>query len=177
MKKLILAVFGTADESDASHHLKKPGGICRLIISDYKVNGNPPGTVSVILKTDRCNFIDHELIKELISEENQICIVASEEMKQTEFHELRTLNALNKTKKRRENASCLCMLTRKEREVMSYLSKGLQYKEIASELGVSYHTVKNHISNIYVNLDVNNVCEAFDRYRKEEADLRQSAED
>ena len=39
-------------------------------------------------------------------------------------------------------------LTRREQQLMSLISQGLTNKEIASELGLSEHTIKNHIHRV-----------------------------
>lgn len=46
-------------------------------------------------------------------------------------------------------------LTKREIEVLSLLARGLRYKEVANELGCSYHTVAQHVKNIYAKLSVN----------------------
>nr|WP_312577029.1 LuxR C-terminal-related transcriptional regulator [Sedimentibacter sp.] len=48
------------------------------------------------------------------------------------------------------------MLTSRELEVTKLLCDGKSYQEIADSLYISYHTVKNHIQNIFVKLGVNN---------------------
>jgi DNA-binding NarL/FixJ family response regulator len=45
-------------------------------------------------------------------------------------------------------------LSEREREVLELLVQGLVKKEIADRLGLSYHTVDNHLRNIYVKLQV-----------------------
>jgi DNA-binding NarL/FixJ family response regulator len=55
-------------------------------------------------------------------------------------------------------------LTKREKIVLENLSRGLQYKEIAEELNISFQTVKCHITNIYTKLKVNNRSEAMIRY-------------
>ncbi len=47
-------------------------------------------------------------------------------------------------------------LSAKEAEVLSLLSKGKSYKTIAEMLTISLNTVKYHIKNIYVAMQVNN---------------------
>lgn len=39
-------------------------------------------------------------------------------------------------------------LTAREREVLLYVAKGLSNKEVASQLGISVHTVENHRANL-----------------------------
>jgi len=51
-------------------------------------------------------------------------------------------------------------LTPREKEVLSLLAQGKPYKIIASELGISYDTVRMHIKNIYQKLEVTNVSGA-----------------
>ena len=41
------------------------------------------------------------------------------------------------------------MLTPRQDEIVDLVSRGLQNKEIASKLGVSSHTVKNHLMHIF----------------------------
>ena len=45
-------------------------------------------------------------------------------------------------------------LTRREREVLEALCRGLSDKEIAKSLAVALGTVRNHVANIYAKLDV-----------------------
>lgn len=52
-------------------------------------------------------------------------------------------------------------LTAREEEILSYLSKGFLYKEIAAELFISIETVRTHIRNIYQKLQVRTRTEAL----------------
>ncbi|MEM8907822.1 MAG: response regulator transcription factor, partial [Bacteroidota bacterium] len=56
------------------------------------------------------------------------------------------------------------LLGPREREVLDYLSKGLLYKEIATEMGITIGTVKQHIHSIYQKLHVQNRTEAINKY-------------
>ena len=47
-------------------------------------------------------------------------------------------------------------LTDREKEILTYLSKGMTNKEIALELCISRHTVKAHISEILRKLNLRN---------------------
>jgi len=51
-------------------------------------------------------------------------------------------------------------LSNREKEILSFLVKGLSHKMIAGECNISYHTVNTHIKNIYEKLHVNSVAEA-----------------
>jgi LuxR family maltose regulon positive regulatory protein len=52
-------------------------------------------------------------------------------------------------------------LSEREKEVLMLLGSGLTRDEIASELTVSFRTVKTHIQNIYQKLDVNSKIAAL----------------
>lgn len=55
-------------------------------------------------------------------------------------------------------------LTPREADVLQLLSKGLLYKEIANQLGISNETVRRHCFNIYDKLHVHNRTEALNKY-------------
>jgi DNA-binding NarL/FixJ family response regulator len=54
-------------------------------------------------------------------------------------------------------------LTRREKEVLEQLAKGMLYKEIGEQLGISFHTVRQHIAKIYEKLHVQNKTEAINK--------------
>lgn len=54
-------------------------------------------------------------------------------------------------------------LTTRESEVLGLLARGLSNKMVARELRISEHTVKFHISSLYVKLGVGNRAEAVSR--------------
>lgn len=54
-------------------------------------------------------------------------------------------------------------LTARESEVLGLLARGLSNKMVARELRISEHTVKFHISSLYVKLGVGNRAEAVSR--------------
>jgi DNA-binding NarL/FixJ family response regulator len=51
-------------------------------------------------------------------------------------------------------------LTKKEKEVLSFLADGLSYKMVADKMGISYFTVNSHVKKIYEKLQVHSVGEA-----------------
>jgi two-component system, NarL family, response regulator LiaR len=57
------------------------------------------------------------------------------------------------------------LLSIREKEVLELLSKGLLYKEIADQLGVTHETVKKHLKNIYQKLHVQNKIEAINKFK------------
>jgi DNA-binding NarL/FixJ family response regulator len=55
-------------------------------------------------------------------------------------------------------------LSNREAEILQLLSKGLLYKEIASQLNIAQETVRKHVYHIYEKLHVNNRVEAVNKY-------------
>jgi DNA-binding NarL/FixJ family response regulator len=55
-------------------------------------------------------------------------------------------------------------LTKREQEILSYLAKGLRYKEIADALFISVETVRSHLRRIYEKLHVRSRTEAVLKY-------------
>ncbi|HDY89514.1 MAG TPA: response regulator transcription factor [bacterium] len=51
-------------------------------------------------------------------------------------------------------------LTEREKEVLRLIASGGSNKELAKKLGITEKTVKNHISNIFQTLHVNNRTQA-----------------
>jgi len=54
-------------------------------------------------------------------------------------------------------------LTKRETQIITCLSKGKLYKEIAHENSISIETVKKHAKNIYKKLGVRNRTEAANK--------------
>ena len=55
-------------------------------------------------------------------------------------------------------------LTEREMEILSHLSKGMRYQEIADTLFISVETVRTHLRKIYEKLQVRNSTEAVLQY-------------
>jgi DNA-binding NarL/FixJ family response regulator len=56
-------------------------------------------------------------------------------------------------------------LTERETQILELLSEGKRYKEIANSLFISMDTVRTHIRNIYLKLEVSNKTQAINKYR------------
>jgi DNA-binding NarL/FixJ family response regulator len=55
---------------------------------------------------------------------------------------------------KRQDVSRISSLTRREREIIRLIGKGLKNKDIAGQLGISEITVRHHLSNIFSKLEV-----------------------
>ncbi len=75
----------------------------------------------------------------------------------------RKLVAYFQDKQQHSRPAAAALLTNRELEVLDYLSRGLLYKEIADQLHISFHTVRQHIGNIYSKLHVQNKTEAINK--------------
>ncbi len=62
------------------------------------------------------------------------------------------------------NGEDLDMLSTREKEILEFLSRGLMYKEIASQLFLSPETVKKHVYHIYEKLHVSNRVAAVNKF-------------
>ena len=61
-------------------------------------------------------------------------------------------------------ASEVDQLTKREREILDLLAQGLPYKQIADRLGLSSHTIHNHLKRIYGKLHVQSRTEAVVKF-------------
>lgn len=66
----------------------------------------------------------------------------------------------SRLRNRDTDKSKLEILTKREKEMLIYLAKGMLNKEIALDLKISERTVKNHISNLFKKIDVNDRTQA-----------------
>lgn len=81
-----------------------------------------------------------------------------------------TLNTLMGVLNQKHKASKLksevvAKLTNREKEVLDQLLMGREYKSIAEDLNMSYHTVNHHIKNIYLKCDVKSKGELLANYK------------
>ena len=64
------------------------------------------------------------------------------------------------------------ILTKREAEIFTALVSGKSTQQIASELNISDKTVRNHISNVILKLDVKCRCQAIlELFRMNEIEL------
>jgi DNA-binding NarL/FixJ family response regulator len=62
------------------------------------------------------------------------------------------------------NSDSLDVLSKREKEILEALSRGLLYKEIADQLFISSQTVRKHVYHIYEKLHVSNRVEAVNKF-------------
>lgn len=84
------------------------------------------------------------------------CIMNGEQYIQTSL--IPALN--NRLLARDSDKEKIDLLTKRELEVLIHVANGMFNKEIAISLNISERTVKNHISNIFKKLDVNDRTQA-----------------
>jgi len=70
----------------------------------------------------------------------------------------------NKKSDKFSNESALDILSKREKEILEMLSKGLLYKEISVALFISTETVRKHVYHVYEKLHVSNRVEAVNKY-------------
>lgn len=76
----------------------------------------------------------------------------------------KSLNLIRKgTPKKEKNIAEEYNLTTREHEILVALSKGLSYEQIASNLYISYGTVRKHVENCYRKLRVHSKVEAINK--------------
>jgi DNA-binding CsgD family transcriptional regulator len=86
-------------------------------------------------------------------------------LEKTRFKISNVASQLNKTSRELSLVFRLNPLTKREIEVLRYISQGKTNKEIASKLFISEHTVRTHLNRIYKKLGVDSRVEAALYYR------------
>lgn len=70
----------------------------------------------------------------------------------------------NKKSDKHPAESALDILSKREKEILEMLSKGLLYKEISDAVFISTETVRKHVYHIYEKLHVTNRVEAVNKF-------------
>jgi DNA-binding NarL/FixJ family response regulator len=76
------------------------------------------------------------------------------------------LAELAQLRRRTETLETLRLSTR-ELDILRLMARGLSNKQIAARLSLSYHTIKNHVQNIFRKLDVARRIEAVEHARRQ----------
>ena len=61
------------------------------------------------------------------------------------------------------STSAKTLLSKRERDILEELARGASYREVARQLGISHHTVADHVKSIYPKLAVRNRSGAVHR--------------
>jgi DNA-binding NarL/FixJ family response regulator len=69
--------------------------------------------------------------------------------------------------RRRTNVLESLVLTSRELDVLRLISAGLSNRDMAERMSLSFHTVKNHVQNIFKKLDVTRRIEAVEHARRQ----------
>lgn len=118
------------------------------------LNAIEAGASSYLLKDGGTEYIGDAIMKLLAGESP---ITASIARKLLKTYQRDVSAAENHTEKEKKYQT---QLTERETEVLGCMAKGYSYKEAASMLGMSSHTVSSHIKSIYRKLEVNSRGEA-----------------
>ncbi len=70
----------------------------------------------------------------------------------------------NKKSEKNPNETALDVLSKREKEILEMIAKGLLYKEISDCLFISTETVRKHVRHIYDKLHVDNRIEAVNKF-------------
>lgn len=73
------------------------------------------------------------------------------------------LAAKSGSSRREKEREIVVDLTRREREVLQFLTQGLSNAEIAERLFLSLSTVKTHVSTLFVKMEVKNRAQALEK--------------
>ena len=79
---------------------------------------------------------------------------------------LKMLRSNNFELPNKESETINLNLSKRQKEILEQLSKGLNYNQIADNLFISPNTVRKHIENIYAKLEVHSKIEAIQKAQK-----------
>lgn len=63
-----------------------------------------------------------------------------------------------------KDENCLELLSKREKEILEMLSKGMRYREISECIYISQETVRKHVYHIYEKLHVSNRIQAVNKF-------------
>ncbi|MFP3378507.1 response regulator transcription factor [Bacillus sp. SIMBA_069] len=98
-------------------------------------------------------------LKEVQPEQLVASIIAVHEGN-ANFHPKVTPALFGRSAVKKEKENPFSMLTKREQEVLREIAKGRSNKEIAAELHITEQTVKTHVSNVLVKLEVDDRTQA-----------------
>lgn len=143
---LLIVDLKMVTNSDISYlnSLKSRFNNLKVIILDLQ------NTTTILSKIATLN-IDAYIMN--ITDKDEFSLIIKKVLKNEKYFDSELLNLLLKSNKHSATNS---VLTKRELEVVSQVSKGFNNKEIAEDLYISEYTVKKHISNILSKLHFKN---------------------
>lgn len=81
-------------------------------------------------------------------------------------NDLKNIDKKDNTIKQESNKEDIINLTKREKQILSYLLSGKTNKEVALILDISLNTVNNHVANIYDKSGVKNRVELVNKFSK-----------
>lgn len=143
---LLIVDLKMATTSDISHlsSLKSKFNNLKIIILD--LTNNTP----IFSKIGPLNMDAYVMN---ITDRDEFSLIIKKVFKNEKYFDSELLNLIIKSNK---NSTANSILTKRELEVVSQVSKGFNNKEIAKVLYISEYTVKKHISNILSKLHFKN---------------------
>lgn len=123
-------IFITADEKDELILKAIENGAKGYILKPFKMH-DLVNTLEIVRKND--GFLELEVLRKLMLAMNK-------------------RRSITFNKKFPKNNK----LSERENRVSALLSEGYSYKDIAKILDISYHTVNQHVKNVYQKLNINN---------------------
>jgi DNA-binding CsgD family transcriptional regulator len=168
MKKIILVIYNNASAKNKSDIGLLCQDECKLIMIDTETEEGDVEFPIITLRTDSYNHLDPDILSEFLCPQNQVYVLLAGSDGLLPIQKM----FLNKTGAlRNEPFAVKYSLSQQEKTVMDYLIRGLPNIVIANKLFISCNTVKNHLSNIYVKLDVKNRSAAVCKYFNHEYGL------
>ncbi|MBN2536464.1 MAG: response regulator [Spirochaetales bacterium] len=130
------------------------------VTEEDKLKGLKQGAVDYIEKPFSVQFLK-EKIKSLIRDHD---IYSEKEIERMEQRLLKTIRTRESIEVSHDVLYSKFNLSKREREIVQYLIKGMDSKDIAEKLFISYDTVKRHIQNIKEKCNVKNIVQLINLF-------------
>lgn len=121
------------------------------------------GATGYLLKDGSADYIGESIIDMLNGSSPISASIARHVLKRfraTSTQNATTGSSLDPNQKRPKPAADAPKLTKREMDVLEYITRGFTYNEVANFLELSPHTVTSHIKHIYQKLEVKSRSEA-----------------
>jgi DNA-binding CsgD family transcriptional regulator len=93
-------------------------------------------------------------------------VYSEKEIERMEKKLLKTIRTKESTRINFDHLYAKYNLSKREREILQYLMKGMDTKDIAEKLFISYDTVKRHIQNLKEKCNVKNIVQLINLFRE-----------